>query len=105
MLIRACEPERGLAEIRRRRGVELGPSSLAGPGKVGAALALDTAWSDHPLYRAGGLSLLAGPPPERILAGPRVGIEFACAEDQRRAWRFASGDSDWVSHRRGLGER
>ncbi|HLT37218.1 MAG TPA: DNA-3-methyladenine glycosylase [Enhygromyxa sp.] len=102
VLIRACEPIAGLEQIVRRRGGRAGPASLAGPGKVGAALELDTGWSGHPLYESGGLSVLAGERPVRVLAGPRVGIDFASPADQARPWRFAVADSPWVSQRRGL---
>ena len=42
VLIRACEPVRGLPLIEERRGACAGPALLTGPGKVGAALELDT---------------------------------------------------------------
>ncbi len=102
VLIRACEPVAGLAQIEERRGGVAGPALLTGPGKVGAALDLDTGWSGHPLYRAGGLSVLPGDAPTSVLVGPRVGIDFATPSDRQRLWRFAVGDSAWVSQRRGL---
>jgi DNA-3-methyladenine glycosylase len=105
VLIRACEPVAGLAEILRRRGGGSEPARpvlLTGPGKVGAALELDTSWSGHALYRRGGLTIHAGDPPAQVLVGPRVGIDFAAPADRARAWRFAAGDSAWVSHRRSL---
>lgn len=102
VLVRACEPIAGLDEIVRRRGGGAGPALLTGPGKIGAALGLDTGWSGHPLYRAGGLSVLAGELPVCVLAGPRIGIDFATPADRARPWRFAVGDSAWVGHRRGL---
>jgi DNA-3-methyladenine glycosylase len=103
VLIRACEPVAGIDEILRRRGGQVEPKLLAGPGRVGAALGLDSSWSHHPLHRAGGLSVLVGESPAQIVVGARVGIDYAHADDRRRAWRFAVGDSAWVSHRRGLG--
>ena len=102
VLVRSCEAVAGHELIRARRGGLTGPTSLAGPGKVGAALALDPAWSGHALYRAGGVSVRLGDVPGQILAGPRVGIDFATKLDRERAWRFAAGDSAAVSHRRGL---
>ncbi|PRQ01083.1 3-methyladenine DNA glycosylase [Enhygromyxa salina] len=102
VLIRACEPVAGLDEIRRRRGGKSGVELLAGPGKVGAALELDTSWSGHPLHRSGGLSLLPGDAPRRVLAGSRVGIDFAAPADRDRPWRFAAADTAWVSHAKGL---
>lgn len=104
VLIRSCRPLAGVDELRRRRGGRSGPSSLAGPGKVGAALGLDTSWTGHRLYRAGGLSILPGEAPATILTGPRVGVEFADRVDRVRPWRFAIGGSPWVSHRGHFGD-
>lgn len=105
VLIRACEPVAGVDLIRQRRGDPKGalkPSVLAGPGKVGAALGIDTTWSGRALYHRGGLSLLEGNPPATVLSGPRIGIAYAAEEHQRAPWRLACGDSLWVSARRSL---
>lgn len=102
VLIRSCEPVRGHAVIARRRGGKSGPVALTGPGKIGQALGLDTSWTEHVLYRRGGLTLHQGRPPERVLVGPRVGIEYASARDRALAWRFAVADSAWVSQPRSL---
>lgn len=105
VLIRACEPVSGLDVIRQRRGGITGslkPSVLTGPGKVGAALGIDTSWSGHALYRRGGLSVLEGVPPNTVIAGPRIGIDYASEEHQRAPWRLACGDSRWVGARKGL---
>lgn len=102
VLIRGCEPVAGLELIKQRRGGKSGPVLLAGPGKVGAALELDTSWSGHELYRAGGLSVHAGDPPSAVLVGPRVGIDFAEEPDRVRPWRFAAADNRWVTRRSSL---
>jgi DNA-3-methyladenine glycosylase len=102
VLIRACEPVAGHAEVQRRRGGLSGPVSLAGPGKVGAALALDTTFSGHALFRAGGLELLDGPDVAKVLAGPRVGIDYAHPTHVAAPWRLALADSPWVSQRKTL---
>ena len=99
ILIRACEPVRGLEEVRRRRGGPDGPALLTGPGKVAQALAVDLDFTRHPLYRMGGLELLEGTGPEGILQGVRVGIDFAREEDRLRPWRFAIAGTPWVSSR------
>ncbi|KNA10416.1 hypothetical protein SOVF_144570 [Spinacia oleracea] len=59
---------------------------------VGQALGLSTEWSNHPLYVPGGLELLDGPKPEKILVGPRVGINYALPEHVNALWRFAVAD-------------
>lgn len=99
VLIRACEPVEGLPHVRRRRGGLDGPALLAGPGRVGAALALSTAFSGHPLFDSGGLELLRGTPPRQVAIGQRVGIESARPRDVRALLRFADAESRWVSHR------
>eukprot|EP00897_Mesotaenium_endlicherianum_P003036 jgi/Mesen1/2760/ME000017S02129 len=98
-LIRACAPVCGLEEVKRRRGLDVcSPQLLAGPGRVGEALGLTTDWSHHPLYAPGGLELLDGPESlGAILAGPRVGINYASAHDVAAPWRFALDGSPWVS--------
>ncbi len=102
VLIRSCELIDGRSVVRRRRGGVEGPSLLTGPGKIAQALGIDVSFSHRPLYRQGGLVLEHGPPPERMLAGPRVGIDYALDEHRVLPWRFASGDTKWVSHPAGL---
>lgn len=102
VLVRACEPVDGLVTIRRRRGGKNGPVLLTGPGKVARALALDTTFSHHPLWRAGGLTVEDAPPPAAILVGTRIGIDYALPEHRALPWRFAVADSAWVTQRAGL---
>ena len=102
VLVRACEPVEGLSIVQERRGDKIGPVLLAGPGKVGQALALDTSWSGHPVYRPGGLVVRAGDAPTAIAVGPRVGIEYALPEHQALPWRFADAASRWVTKRKDL---
>lgn len=100
VLIRAAEPLAGHAEILARRGVvTLGPASLAGPGKVAQALGVDVGSSGVPLFRRGPLEVREGSRPRAILAGPRVGVDYARPEHRDAPWRLADGDSAWVSHR------
>lgn len=104
VLIRACEPVRGHATIARRRGDKTGAALLAGPGKVGAALGLDARMSGHALFRSGGLEVCRGTPPpaDAILAGPRVGIDYASPAHIRAPWRLAVAGSPYVSHSKHL---
>ncbi|CAI0402759.1 unnamed protein product [Linum tenue] len=98
VLIRACAPVSGLDTIKRRRGQETDkPVLLTGPGKIGQALGISTEWSNHPLYSPGGLEILDAPEPEQILAGPRVGIDYALPEHVNALWRFAIAGSPWIS--------
>ncbi|KAL7098072.1 hypothetical protein ACP275_10G182800 [Erythranthe tilingii] len=98
VLVRACAPVAGLGTIQQRRGLmSEKPVLLAGPGKVGQALGISTEWSHHPLFTPGGLELLDGPEPEKILVGPRIGIDYALPEHVNALWRFAVADSPWIS--------
>lgn len=98
VLIRSCAPVKGIKTIqhRRRQNTEK-PVLLSGPGKVGQSLGISTEWSGHPMFAPGGLELLDGPKPEKILVGPRVGIEYASKEDVNALWRFAIADTPWIS--------
>ena len=102
VLIRACEPVRGLSQIRARRGGQEGPIMLAGPGKVGGALGVCASMSGHCLFARGGLEVREGQAPSQILRGPRIGIGYATAAHQRAPWRLAVADSAWVSKRSDL---
>lgn len=102
VLIRACEPVAGLELVRARRGGKDGPSLLTGPGKVAQALGVDTRWCGHRVYAAGGLEVHVGAAPDRVLVGPRVGIDYAEPAHRALPWRFAAGDTAWVSHKRAL---
>ncbi len=103
VLIRACEPVRGLDKLlERRRATAVRPALLTGPGKVGEALGLDARTSGHCLFRPGGLTVREGTPPTAIARGPRVGIGYASVEDQRAPWRLAIAGSEWVTERSGL---
>ncbi|CAA2970945.1 DNA-3-methyladenine glycosylase [Olea europaea subsp. europaea] len=98
VLIRSCAPVSGLETIQQRRGLKTEkPVLLTGPGKVGQALGISTEWSNHPLFTLGGLELLDGPEPEKILVGPRVGIEYALPEHVTALWRFAMAGTPWIS--------
>ncbi|GAB4851521.1 hypothetical protein Ancab_030922 [Ancistrocladus abbreviatus] len=98
VLIRSCSPVIGLKTIQQRRAqITDKPVLLTGPGKIGQALGLSTEWSNHPLFEPGGLELLDGPKPEKILVGPRVGIEYALPEHVSALWRFAIAGSPWLS--------
>jgi DNA-3-methyladenine glycosylase len=111
VLVRAAEPcgEDGagldLVVARRRWTRPIGPPLLTGPGKVAAALGLGAAHNDQPVFRAGGPLVVCegdGPAPAALLAGPRVGIDYADPADRAAPWRIADATSDWVSVRKTL---
>lgn len=103
VLVRAARPVAGLdLIIARRGGMAPGPALLTGPGKVGRALDLDLPMNHQDVTAPGGLEALDGPAPAGLLAGPRVGIDYAAPADRDARWRFALADTPWVSHRKGL---
>jgi DNA-3-methyladenine glycosylase len=105
VLIRGAEVVAGLDTVlQRRKAAKISPQLCAGPGKVAQALGLDRTFDGHDLLAPGGLELRPGTPPARLLAGPRLGIAFATAEDQARPWRFADADSRAVLQRKALGQ-
>jgi DNA-3-methyladenine glycosylase len=100
VLIRSCEPVRGLPEIlARRRAQSERPPLLTGPGKVTAALGVDLRFTGHRLFARGPLEVRAGAAPSAIARGPRVGVDYADPEHRRAPWRLAIADSPWVSQR------
>ena len=102
VLIRSCEPVAGEARIAARRGGSAGPVALTGPGKVGAALGLDTTFTGRALFKRRGLRVLDGEPPRGVLVAPRVGISYASAEHQAALWRFAAAGTAYASLRKAL---
>jgi len=103
VLIRGAEVVAGLDTVlARRKAARATPMLCAGPGKVAQALGLDRTFDGHDLLGAGGLELRRGPSPASMLAGPRLGIGFATAEDQTRPWRYADSGSSAVLRKREL---
>jgi DNA-3-methyladenine glycosylase len=102
VLIRACEPVSGHAQIAERRKGQTGPASLAGPGNVAAALGLDVRFSGRSLLDAEGLFVADQPRAQRLLVGPRVGVDYAEPMHRVAPWRLALPDTRWVSQRASL---
>jgi len=102
VLVRACEPVAGLEVVRQRRGGKQGPVLLTGPGKVGAALALDPSWCGHDLCAPGGLWVGEGRPATAVRVGPRVGVDYAAPADRDAPYRLAVAGTRWVSRPQGL---
>lgn len=92
VLVRALAPERGLADMRGRRGVSGERALCSGPGKVCQALAVTGAHDGLPLDAAPfALSERAASPP--LLTGPRVGVSHAAD----RPWRYGLAGSPFLS--------
>jgi DNA-3-methyladenine glycosylase len=95
VLLRAAEPLDGLAEMARRRGLDLPRLLCAGPGRLCQAFGV--------AREENGIDLVAGDvmwiepgaavPDEEVAVGPRVGITSATEQP----WRFAVRTSRYLS--------
>ncbi|MEM9111983.1 MAG: DNA-3-methyladenine glycosylase [Myxococcota bacterium] len=89
VLVRGAEVVRGRGLVRNRRGRD--PSmagALAGPGKVGQALAASKEDSGRRLGEGLWRFQRATTSPGSWRAGPRIGIGYAADKDQVRRWRL-----------------
>jgi DNA-3-methyladenine glycosylase len=102
VLVRALEPVRGEALMRRRRRLADAPSwrLCRGPGALCQAMGIGRAENGADLVR-GRLRVVAAPPVPGggIVRTPRLGVAYA-GDDAARPWRFAVWDSPAVSGRR-----
>lgn len=89
VLIRALQPVQGVETMKALRGGVVEKQLCNGPGKLCQALAIDRRLNTLSVS-SDELWLENAPAVEvsQILAGPRVGISYASAEDQQRPWRF-----------------
>jgi DNA-3-methyladenine glycosylase len=91
VLIRAVEPEIGLAEMIERRGTEVPTQLCSGPGKLCQALGIDIALNDRLLDREP--FLIARSTPADIVSGKRIGI----TKNAEAPWRFGILGSRYLS--------
>lgn len=94
VLIRAIEPLRGIATMRKRRGVEDVRLLCAGPGRVGQALAIKHEMNGMRLDRKP-FQVLAPEAPVEVITGPRIGI----TKSAEVHWRFGLAGSPYLSRR------
>ena len=92
VLIRAIEPLAGLAQMRRRRGVQDERLLCSGPGRLCQALGITHRQNGFPLDRPP-FELRAAVDKVEIVAGPRIGISKAVD----MPWRFGSVGSRFLS--------
>ena len=99
VLVRALEPTGGLAQMRRRRGLEPVQKLCSGPGKLTEALGIDgrTHGRDLCTSPAHGIALASGPAPA-VVMDPRIGI----TRSADLPWRFLAAESPFVSVRPSL---
>ncbi|MHB0776222.1 DNA-3-methyladenine glycosylase [Halomonas sp. WWR20] len=91
VLIRAITPLTGEASMIARRGGKRGRELANGPGKLVRAMSITLAeLNRHDVCAGNRLWVEAGAPvgAADIVAGPRVGIDYAEPEHRDAAWRF-----------------
>ncbi len=94
ILIRAIEPRRGLALMRKRRGVEELKRLCSGPGKLTQALDINRRHHEIDLCSDPAHCFRARPEGDvAVVADPRIGISRA----KDFPWRFTLRDSPFVS--------
>jgi DNA-3-methyladenine glycosylase len=94
VLIRALQPERGLEEMRARRGVEAERALCSGPGKLCQALAIGREHDGLPLD-VPPFELVARRETPPVATGPRIGITRAT----ELTWRYGLAGSPFLSSR------
>lgn len=91
VLVRALEPETGIAEMAARRKLDALTALASGPGKLCQALGIDIALNDRRLDQAP-FCLYAGNPVS-FISGPRIGI----TKNADAPWRFGVAGSRYLS--------
>ena len=95
-MLRAVEPQQGILQMRRRRGVEADRLLASGPGRLTAAFGMTSA-ENGMLMESSAVVLGEGEPVPGtlVLATPRIGITKAA----ELPLRFVIRDSVWLSRR------
>jgi DNA-3-methyladenine glycosylase len=91
VLIRALEPETGIASMIERRGTDMLTQLCSGPGKLCQALGIDIAINDRMLDRPP--YSLTPSAPVQIVSGKRIGI----TKNAEAPWRFGIQGSRYLS--------
>jgi DNA-3-methyladenine glycosylase len=92
VLLRALAPVKGLAAMRRRRGLSDERLLCSGPGRLCEALAVTHAHNGRRLDRPP-FALFARPEAVEIVTGPRIGISKAVD----LPWRYGLAGSPFLS--------
>jgi len=98
VLIRALEPVEGIELMKKRRRTEELRNLASGPGKLCQAFAIDRSLNGADI--CGNILYVEdrGDPAPKILARPRVGVDYAGKWKDKR-WRFLIRGSEFVSRR------
>jgi DNA-3-methyladenine glycosylase len=99
VLVRAVEPLEGIEKMVQRRSLpQSGFHLTSGPGKLTRALGIGRSFNgkflldDEIWIEDSGMKV----PPKSIVAGERIGIDYA-GDDALLPWRFFIGGNSWVS--------
>lgn len=95
ILVRAIEPETGIALMKKRRGAEDPRRLCSGPGKLTQALAITDKHHEHNICRSREQCFLERQFDPEVVADARIGITRAA----ELPWRFTLCDSPFVSRR------
>jgi DNA-3-methyladenine glycosylase len=93
ILIRALEPRRGVALMKKRRGVDDVRRLCSGPGKLTQALGITDRHHEKSICAATQHYILLRPHDVQVVADPRIGI----SRSKDFPWRFTLGGSAFVS--------
>ena len=96
VLIRAVEPLDGIELMKFRRRTEKLHNLASGPGKLCQAFAIDRSLNGADI--CGKILYVEdrGEPPPKILARPRIGVDYA-GKWKHKPWRFLVRGSEFVS--------
>ena len=95
VLIRALEPLRGVAKMRKRRGLEQLTALCSGPGKLAQALDITDRHHEMDLCSDPRYCFIKNRTTADVVADPRIGLTKAA----HLPWRFTLRDSPFVSRR------
>lgn len=98
VLIRAVEPVRGIAQMKRNRNNGRLGNLASGPGKLCQAFAIDRSLNGQDVCGKVLYVEDRGEPRPKFDATPRIGVDYA-GEWKEKPLRFAVRDSQFVSKR------
>ncbi len=96
VLIRALEPVEGIELMKERRRTGETRNLASGPGKLCQAFAIDKALNGADICGSVLYVEDRGEPPPKILARPRIGVDYA-GKWKHKPWRFLIGGNEFVS--------
>jgi len=96
VLIRAVEPVEGITLMKKRRDTEEPRNLASGPGKLCEAFSIDRSLNGLDLCGPHLYAHDAGEPAPKIVAKPRIGVDYA-GRWKHKPWRFLIPGNGFVS--------